>query len=43
MKKPLAAVIVLTALLVGPAWAQSPDTILTNGKIVTVAPQSPTR
>jgi predicted amidohydrolase YtcJ len=43
LKKKLAAVIGATVLLVVPVWSQSPDTVLINGKIVTVDERSPTR
>jgi len=43
MKELIAAVIGVTALLVSPALSQSPDTLLLNGKIVTIDDQFPTR
>jgi len=43
MKELIAAVIGVTALLVTPALSQSPDTLLLNGKIVTIDDQFPTR
>lgn len=43
MKNLIAVVIAAAMLLVAPAWAQIPDTVLINGKIVTVDERSPTR
>ena len=42
MKRRFAAVIGVTMFLVAPAWPQSPDTVLVNGKIVTVDERFPT-
>jgi len=43
MKNLIAVVIAATMLLAAPAWSQSPDTVLINGKFVTVDERSPTR
>src|SRR5580658_5765203 len=43
MKSLIAVVIAAPMLLAAPAWSQSPDTVLINGKIVTVDERSPTR
>ena len=43
MKELIATVVCIMALFVPSAWSQSPDTILTNGKIVTLDDQSPAR
>jgi predicted amidohydrolase YtcJ len=43
MLKEMLAVIALTMLLVAPAWSQSADTVLINGKIITLDDQFPTR
>jgi predicted amidohydrolase YtcJ len=43
MKNPIAVVIAAPILLAAPAWSQSPDTVLINGKIVTVDERFPTR
>src|ERR1041385_6357427 len=43
MKEPIAVVVSLMMLLAAPAFAQGPDTVLINGKIVTVDQQFPMR
>src|SRR5580658_5181814 len=43
MLKKILALVGATMLLVTPAWSQSPDTVLLNGKIVTLDDQFPTR
>ena len=43
LNKTLAALLGLTTLLAAPAWSQSADTVLINGKILTLDGQFPTR
>src|ERR1019366_8759628 len=43
LNKTLAALLGLTTLLAAPAWSQSADTVLINGKIVTLDGQFPMR
>ncbi len=42
MKGRIAAVIIITALLVAPVWSQNADTVLINGRIVTLDDPVPT-